>query len=299
VFIVPIIQLARDRYYWSPPRLARALRGLLTNLQGQCEIFKLMALPEFRRMASVDPHVPFKYLSRDYLARCLSVSERASCFMHHYSYLHRKFPSKLLRQTMQRDVRVFELKVDGHVYVVSMALSRKESREGELSLTLEVDGAEVYVLQFTVVPGWVVKSGAADVLLITRLQGIKGCYPQIHQATKAFREVAPPALLLSVLQGIAKACNINELAGVCARSQFSYNECSLSAFSEAYDEIFTQLGAGRSSADYYSCSLPLPEKPVDHIKNGHRSRTKKKRAFKLEIADRVCQLIAERCSTGS
>jgi len=267
--------------------------AVLTNIHRQFKIFRVMAQPAYERMVLADPRIPFKHLSRNYLARNLTVAERAACLMHHYSYLHERLPSKLLHQALQRDVTMFEVREGGSLYRVAMGLSRTQVREGEFFLNLEVDGMQVYILQFTIVPGWVVKSGAPDVLLVTRLQGMKGCYSQIYQATKVLKEVAPPALLMTALQGVAKACGIYEFAGVCARSQFSHSEYSSSTFNEAYDQFFTQLGMCHSSANYYSCPLPIPEKPVDNVKNGHRSRTRKKRAYKLEIADRVCQLISE------
>ena len=73
-------------------------------------------------------------------------------------------------------------------------------------------------------PGWVVKSEAAEVLLITRLQGTRGCRPEIRLVRKAFHEFSPRKLLLAALQGIADAFGIGELEAVCATNQKFYRK---------------------------------------------------------------------------
>lgn len=81
------------------------------------------------------------------------------------------------------------------------------------------------------------------------------------------------------------------MAGIWGRSQFCYDEKSAALFQESYDDFFVELGATRDAADFYSSPLPVIEKSVDQIRNGHKSRTRKKRAFKLEIARQVrCQI---------
>lgn len=291
MFLVPLLQLARDKYFWSPPRLARIVWAVMTNIGRQINVFRLLARPPLQSLVFVDPQIPFKYLSRDYLVRGLSVCDRAACFTHHYGFMQSRFPAQMLRQTLQREYPLLEVEESGSRYTVSLGFSRREVREGELFLHLLVDGVCVYIMQFTIVPGSVVGSGAANVLLISRVQGMKGNYTRVHAATKAFREVAPPALLISVLQGFAAAFGIQEFAGVCATSQFSYTPDCADSFVEAYDNFFLELGASRSRASFYWSPLPLAEKSLDDIKNGHKARTRKKRAFKLEIAERVNQLI--------
>ena len=291
MFLVPLLQLARDRYFWSPPRLARIVWAISTNIGRQIGVFRLLAKPPLQSLAFSDPQFPFKYLSRDYLVRGLSAADRAACFLHHYSFMHAQFPAGVLRQTLQRDFPLLEVEDAGVRYAVCMGLSRHEVREGELFLQLRVDDVCVYVMQFTVVPGWVVGSGTANVILVSRVQGMKGSYTQVHAATKVFREVAPPALLASVLQGFAAAFGIEEFAGVAAASQFCFTPDTADTFIESYDNFFIDLGAMPVCGRYFCSPLPFREKSVDHIKNGHKSRTRKKRAYKLEIAERVNQLI--------
>lgn len=295
MFISSFIQMASQRYYWSSPsRLGRILWSITSNLHQQLEIFRILSLPVFNELVLRDPVFPFKYLSTKYLIDGLPSNERASCFVHHYKFLEARLPVRFLRQQHQREITLFETREAGSAYAVTLGFPPKNALfEGEMRLQLLVNGVQIYDLQFTIVPGWILGSKEKDVVFILRLQGMKGCYEQVRSATKALHEIAPPALLVAALQGIATAWGIREMAGICAKSQYSYNERSSALFIEAYDDFFIELGASRTTADFFSSPLPVIEKPLDLIRNGHKSRTLKKRAFKLQIADEVCRWMTE------
>jgi hypothetical protein len=199
--------------------------------------------------------------------------------------------ASLLRRTLHEHVTVFESLTGGARYEITLCYSRDIEKEGELSLNLHVDGAIVFVLSFNIVPGWVVKSQAAEVLLITRLQGTRGYYSQIRLATKVLHDVGPAALLLAALQGLTQAFGIGEMTGVCATRQSSYSEEFSSHYRSAYDDFFAELGAVRNSAGFFVSPIPMPEKPVAEVKQGHKLRTREKRAFKQQVAADVCRLL--------
>jgi hypothetical protein len=114
-------------------------------------------------------------------------------------------------------------------------------------------------------------------------------------ATKALHDVGPAALLLAALQGLAHAFGISELAGVCATRQSSYTKELSSLYRSAYDDFFAELEAARNPDGFFVSPIPLPEKPVACVKQGHRLRTREKRAFKRRIAADVCRLLLESC----
>ncbi|HEX3985964.1 MAG TPA: DUF535 family protein [Acidobacteriaceae bacterium] len=289
--------MAGQRYYWSSPsRLGRILWSITSNITRQFEIFRILSLPAFNQLVLLDPVFPFKYLSTIYLVGGLSAKERASCFVHHYQFLEARLPRPFLRQRHQREITLFERREGDRAYAIALGFPPKNAIwEGESSLQLLVNGISVYALQFTFIPGRVFRWDEKDVVVILRLQGMKGRYEEVRSATKALGEVAPQALLVAALQGIAKAWGIQRMAGICAASQgaHKYAGCSASLFHQAYDEFFEELGATRMTANFYSSPLPLNEKPLNRIRNGHKSRTLRKRAFKLQIADEVCRFLKE------
>lgn len=280
----------REIYLW-PYRSARFLRGCASKICNQFEIIRIVSSPMLFGLARLAPILPFKYLANGYLARGLTVKERASCLAHHYRRLNAKVPASIVSQVLYRDMILLERQTPNCLCKVILGFERHAVREGELFLHLRVDGSTIFVLQFTVIPGWVVKSKVSDVLLISRLQGAKGCFPQIHQATKAFNDVAPPALLLSTLQGIAAAYGVREMAGVCATRQFSHCDEFADSFKRQYDDFWLDIGADRATEIFFSSPLPPPEKPLILVHNGHQARARKKRAFKLKIATEVSQLL--------
>jgi uncharacterized protein VirK/YbjX len=286
---------AEQKGDWLPLRLGRVLWAVPTSIRKQLEIFQVLMLPAPAGLGLFGPRFPFKYFSKNYLARGLTVAERRSCFLNHYSRLRAAFPARFVRQIFTGNVPLHEICGEGHRFVITIGRDKKYDREGELSLCLEVDNKTVFNLGFSIVPGWVVGSKAADVLLITRLQGTKGTFTRICVATKALHEVAPPALLVAAFCGFARACGIGEMAGICAKNQFAYSEDSSVFFHETYDDFFVELGATKSTPKFFTSPIPLQEKPLELINNGHKSRTRKKRAFKLEIADSVCQRLRESC----
>jgi uncharacterized protein VirK/YbjX len=293
VFLGPAAALAQKWETWSPARIARVAWGALTNIGAGCEILGLLRLPAFAELVRTDSRFSFKSLIRDYLVRGFTITERTACFLHHYRRLQTSMSASLLHRTLHQQVTVVESQIGGARYEITLCYSREIEKEGELSLNLHVDGAIVFVLSFNIVPGWVVKSQAAEVLLITRLQGTKGYYRQIRLATRDLHDVGPAALLLAALQGLAQAFAIGEMAGVCATRQSSYSKELFGLYQSAYDDFFDELGAARNSAGFFVSPLPLPEKPVACVKQGHKLRTREKRSFKRQIAANVCRLLLE------
>ena len=116
---------------------------------------------------------------------------------------------------------------------------------------------------------------------------------KIKLATKTLVDVAPGALLLAALQGIAMALGIGDLASVSATNQSLYSEQYDGVFRSAYDEFFTELGLAKSEAGFFLSPVPIAEKPLSLIKQGHKLRTRAKRAFKAEITLAVAEFFRE------
>lgn len=280
----PLSIFARETDHWSPALLAGVLWRGLSNIGTQRQVLRLLKnVPQFAEAALNNPRFSFKYLAPDYLVQGFSSYARVSSFLHHYKRLYATLPDRVLRQIMQMEVTLHEIPAKDNRFALTMGLSRPYYKEGELSLNFHVDGELVFLLSFTIVPGWVVKSEAAETLLITRLQGMKGCYRQIYLATKALHDVSPAALLLAALQGVAMAFGIGEFAAVSAVRQTSYTEDSAAVFKKAYDDFFAETGMTQNACGFFVSPIPIEDKPLTFIKKGHKLRTKEKRAFKQSI----------------
>ncbi|MFC5863829.1 DUF535 family protein [Acidicapsa dinghuensis] len=267
--------------------MSRTGLRLITSLPSQFEILRCMRHPVFAELWRNHWRIPLKFAADDYLVQELTIGERKTCFLHHYDWLAKSFPEKMLRKIMMDRVTLFEIFEGGERYEITLHFSHSSEKEGELTLDLHVQGNDLYVISFTVVPGAIVKSSEPDVLLVTRVQGLRGEYRAIQQATKALRDVAPPALLMAALQGFADGLGIREVVGISAVRQSAYSEQYKEVFFRSYDEFFVDAGLTAAEDHLYRSPIPIPEKPIQDVKRGHKLRTKEKRALKREIIDGV------------
>ena len=285
VSLAPLLSLARHQKTWSPLLLPGVVWRAATNPGALIDVRRLCQLPAFAEAARSNPRFGFKYLTHDYLARSFTVAERASCFLYHHKRMHSSLPDRLLREIMRGEIMVQQISNATSRFAITMGLTQPIDcdKEGEICIKLHVDGQVVFLLSFTFVPGWIVKSKADEVLLISRLQGVPGRYAEIRHVTKSLHDVAPAALLLAVLQGVAMAFGVSEIASVNARNQSSYCEDYRVFFHNAYDVFFDDLGMITNEASFFTSPVPVPDKPLESIKQGHKLRTRKKRAFKREM----------------
>jgi len=274
----------------SPVRFARVLGRISINLSMQCRAFQLLRVGIFARFVCSNPRFLFKHLPPKYLIRDLAPSARTTCFLYHYRRLRSLLSDRLLRRLLQEDAGVFQMQQDGHEFAIAMGRSRQidhtrhVDHEGELSLKLLVDGVQIYVLSFTIVPGWIVELPAAEVLMITRIQGELGVFDKISLASKSMHGIPPEMLLMAALQGVGEGFGIRVMAGVSAIRHLCYEVEEDAIFKKAYDELFERIGATRTPADFYVATFPLPEKPLAQVKRGQKSRARARRAFKMQVA---------------
>jgi uncharacterized protein VirK/YbjX len=283
-FIRWLFVLARQKNSWSPVLIAGELWRLLSNIDKHRKIISLFKLPPYAELFQSNPGFAFRYLTPTYLARGFKGAECASCFLHHYRRLHAALPESVLRQILQSNVTVHEIVEVGNHFAFTLSLPDSiDDKEGELSLALLVDSKKVFNLSFIIVPGWVTKSEAAEVLLITHLQGIRGCNAQIKIARKALHDYSPRGLLIAALQGIGNAFGIGEIGAVCATKQNSYEKACPAILVRGYDYFFANLGMVRNAAGFYSSPIPIEGKPLASISSRKQSQTRARRAMRWQI----------------
>jgi uncharacterized protein VirK/YbjX len=283
IVVGPISALARQSKTWSPELLAGVLWRGLTHLGSHRKVVQLLQLEPYAEAARNNPRFGFKYLTHDYLAQGLTTAQCAAGFLHHYRRLHSALPERLLRDTLSGNTTIHEIRTEHNQFAISMGLSRDFDKEGELSLNFHVDGEVAFLMACTIVPGEIVHSPASEVVLISRVQGMKGSYPGIHLATKALHDVSPGASLLAALQGIAIALGIENIAAVSAARQSSFNAQTSAELKQGYDEFFVGAGLPQNERGFFLSPVPIQLKPMSQVKKGHKIRTKEKRAYKERI----------------
>ena len=129
----------------------------------------------------------------------------------------------------------------------------------------------------------ILKSEVGEILLITHLQGKRGCSTQIKLARKVLFDYSPRAMLLAALQGIADSFGIDEIEAVCATKQRSYKGEFSALFKNGYDDFFARAGMVKTPTGFYSSPIPIEGKPLATFMGRARSRAKKRRASREQI----------------
>lgn len=288
-----LCRFARQKKSWSPRLLLSLLWRAVWSLRSRHVLRAIVTFPEYRELLRTDPRFRFRYLARNYLSRRLTVTERTFCFSHHYKWLHDHLSSALLSKVLYGSVPLIKIAGSGRSYTIRCGTSRPIDTEGELSLSMEADGETIFILSFSIIPGRVVRSDSTDALLITRMQGTKGCFNEISLATKAMRYVAPPALLVAVLEGFGIAFGIRTLACVSGTDQTSYCWKRAAVFKAAYDAFFIDRGVAKNNAHLFVSMIPMNMKPLSAIKRGHKLRAKRRRELKRLIAEATQQSLRD------
>jgi uncharacterized protein VirK/YbjX len=228
--------------------------------------------------------ITFKLGQKDYLANSLNSRDRLIGYFAHFTYLCENIDSSELENVLLRDIPVYStMTAHAVTYKILLSVSHWHQFEGEMTLAFRANDTNLYLLSFTIVPGCIVGLADKHTILISRLQGSYGKFPELRQATKELREIHPRAALFAALQGIAQAAGFDHIAGVCGSNQVTYSPSKAEWFEQAYDKFFTSVGASRCNDQFYIAKSQTPERPLPSGKYAHKLRATKKLGLKAEI----------------
>ena len=283
-FLRWLFGLVHQKTSWSPTLIVGEFWRFLISISKHREILSLLKLRPYAEIVEKNPGFALKYLVPNYLARGITETECVSCFLHHYRRMHAALPECVLRQILQGDVTFHEISCRGNCFTLTIGSPRPPlDKEGELSISLKVDGKKIFSISFTIVPGWVVKSEAGEILLITQLQGARGCHPEFKLVRKRLYEYSPRKLLFAALQGVADVFKVSELEAVCATNQRSYERKYAGILQHCYDDFFSKLGMTTTAAGFYFCPIPIEGKPLASFEKRSRARARKGREIRRQI----------------
>ena len=239
-------------------------------------------------IVKTSPFAVLKCRRPTYLSRNLDETVRYACLYNHYLYLYKSASAEVLHSMAFSDVTLFEIAVGANVYAITVQISHDPIDEGELSLLFHANGAPLYTVSFTIVPGFAVGMPDRHALLISRMQGSRAKFQEIRRATKDLSDIFPQAILLAALEGIATAMGVGHIAGIGAVNQASYNDQNAEILSRIYDSFYQTIGVQSINRHFYTVPVPFPKKSLTLVKPGHRLRTKLKQKIKTDIAKSIC-----------
>ncbi|MGA2562869.1 MAG: DUF535 family protein [Steroidobacteraceae bacterium] len=257
--------------------------SLFAMIVGHRKIVRLMGQPGLRALVTDHPLMVYRCY-RMYLATSFTKKARRAALVEHYLYLLSRVSNTFFSDILRNRPRLWERTVGSNVLAIKLSFTGELQHEGDLLLEFEQNSTPLYHLSYSIVPGYLVGSSVAQVMLIARVQGVAGELNAIRHATKICRDVAPPYLLMAVLQGIAEALHIGIIAGVKNEEQLTANIDPSRIVYFDYDD-FWRAHMGAEATKFYLIPVPIPDKPLELINTVHRRRTRSKRRFKREVTE--------------
>ena len=80
---------------------------------------------------------------------------------------------------------------------------------------------------------------------------------------------------------------LEHMIGISAGTQLSLERARPRGLLTPYDEFWIAVGGLKLEGDMYHLTVPLAEKPLQLIQRCHRSRVRRKRAFKKLVSEQV------------
>lgn len=274
------------RVHHLPAAFARAARGV--RVLGLPAVHaRLSNSPAYRaHVAQVAPRDRLFYLShRHYLARGLTVSERAEAALAHYLHEDGAFDETYADLVYAGDgLRLWSANVGGVAYDVRLMAGNDVLYEGGLSAVLHVDGGRVCVISFSMLPAILAGTTGPGGLVpfITRKQSAADHSWQTS-FNKAFNRATPAHFAFAALAGWAMAQGHRQALGIDPSRHPSAPPEADSAFVRSYRGFWDSL-QGRWVAPLGAfIDLPIRMTSTEDMTAQRRVRALARRAHVEEV----------------
>lgn len=242
-------------------------------------LLRVMLHKNTRVLCRLHPRLPYKYLV-EYASLALTTEQRRLLMIDHYDFVQKHFVGNFSDCISQGRICLWERESDTGRMAIHLDFPAKMHTEGELCLTLTMDGLALYRMIFIVGSGALLGVDAANAVLITCIQGLRDA-PHVRAASMRCHDVHPAELLMAALTGVAETVQIATLVGIRTRDQIA--DCGRTFFS--YDDFFSKYGKLQDQPGSYIIRLPIEQKNIALIAAKHRNRTRTKRAFRLAVGE--------------
>lgn len=254
------------------------LGKILFNPRRQLRVNAALACTAPVPQARYDLRMRLKYLV-EYASRALSTDQRYELLCSHYTYLQRHFQPQFLSVIFSSGLPIWRRAQTEEQFEITLDFPHGMQTEGDLRLTFSVNQHPVYRMIFTIGWGKTFLHSADHVILVTCVQGLAGA-EQIRRVSDCCEQVHPSDLLMSALSGVARACGVRTVLGIMTSHQIANG----SRFYFSYEKFFERYGAMNDSTQLFEIPIPFEHKDLSEVQAKHRSRTRKKRAFREDVA---------------
>lgn len=240
-------------------------------------------------------HIPLQVYAvcSNFISTRFSISQRLNVLLHHQHKLRNSFRPETIKQLLGEGVTCYSETIPSGKIEVVLKANEVCFYEGALSIILYFNGKIIFWMFFTMAPKSLLQAGD-DTIIISCVQ-LKGKhYDDARTVTKEMLEISPARVLLYCIEGIAKALNAGNILGIATTDHILYKEIKdLETFNNSYTEFWQSISESRKEPLGYVIPLPLQHKPLEEIKQNHRSRALRKQSKLDEISLCVARQIGK------
>lgn len=262
----------------STARLAVAKTFNITrNLRQHFQLSQLMAGLGLLNRQDFYAGLRYRYLRKYYLGAGFSIPERLQVAINHYQGMARHFLPDFLRLARRTGYGLWRHTHADTTFDIALRYPYAYNHDGDLCLSLDVNGANVCIVTFSIAPGALAGVPEPQVMLVSGIQGIAGKIAEIRLATEVCNNVTPALMLLFAAQTLAAEIGIRTIVGM-GQGRVRGDAGPGAAFD--YDAFWMPLLGVEEPNDFYRIPLPFTDKPIEAIAAKHRSRARKRRELR-------------------
>lgn len=241
----------------------------------------------------------YRKVIRPYVSRNWPDAMKTAAMIHHYDLLHRRTTPEVFARIFSASgatLAAFPTRNGDHL-TVRLRYDSKFRKEGET--TLELISAKYQCRVFCLTFVLAADRHRRPCLIIGAVSGLPAGVDKdiIKETAKALFGLRPKALLLLVLQELARAWGASGILGVGSRIHTSrhpvYALNRSRRFSIAYDEFWREAGGRMGSDGFFSLPLAQAERPLDAIESSKRSLYRQRYAWIRTLQAALRQQLAE------
>lgn len=235
--------------------------------------------------ARVAPHDHWFYLThRHYLARGLSVAQRAACALHHYEHEVRAFDAAYFKAVYEEQGLVlWRADVGEDAFEIRLMSGHDMMYEGGISVVPHYNGERLGVFTYSTVdpsvllaPGALAANPERSLLFLARKQ-LTNNHTYQKSFNKAFERVTLAHFTFAALAGVAMAQGHGAILGVDAAHHPSYAPGYEERLQSAYDEFWASLEGSAAPPCAYRVEVPMRMPSTDQMDGEKRRRANKRR----------------------
>ena len=260
---------------------AKLFLRFLMYLPSTLRLARALHADDYGVMQEKNAGVYLDHLRKAYACN-LSVGERASMVAHHYQLLRERLGLDFLNNSIENEVLIWSATDDPQGPRIVAKSANQYDFEGELNLRFLMGPDLLYIMSFIVSPGSIWGREEPNVIVVTRVQGIRLFLKEMKTATAISGDCGPRLLLFAALEGLAIAMGVQQIIGIGVRMQIatSFGPIKSPSFLENYDLFWRSLNGQFRLDGNFNLTAPSLNKSLENTPSKHRTRALRRRIYR-------------------